>query len=121
MSHKASKPRATLVPDHVNDKPCTFLKHKSGAGVAGNRERLARIFNFGLPRSSTFSPATLRKNLGAKVESIVRFVSIRRKRSAGKLSSASFARSRSSADAIDSQRAEAIEDCIEFLNSSSSL
>jgi hypothetical protein len=43
------------------------------------------------------------------------------RKSSRKVTSSSLPRSRSLAEAVDSQRAEAIEDCIEFLNSSSSL
>lgn len=66
--------------------------------------------------------ASFLKNIGTKVASALNFLSnSNRKRSSRKVSSASLARSRSYAETIhDSQRAEAIEDCIEFLNSSSS-
>ncbi|XP_012087900.1 josephin-like protein [Jatropha curcas] len=117
MSCKASK-RVSFSPD-VHEKPI-FHKNEGGIRVTANRKRVTGIFSFRLHRSSKFSPARLLRRLGAKVVRAVRFISIRRK-SSRKVSSASLARSRSLADAIDSQRAEAIEDCIEFLNSSSSL
>ncbi|KAF9665175.1 hypothetical protein SADUNF_Sadunf16G0094700 [Salix dunnii] len=119
MSGMASK-RLSLGPDHVNDKPAILFKHGSGTRVAGNRKKIAGIFTFRLPRTSKVSPARLLKRLRAKVARVIRFVSMRRK-SSRKVTSSSFPRSRSVVAAVDSQRAEAIEDCIEFLNSSSSL
>ncbi|KAL9374307.1 hypothetical protein Peur_033927 [Populus x canadensis] len=118
MSRKASK-RLSFSPDE-NDKPTIFLKHGSGTRVGGNRKKIAGIFSFRLPRTSKFSPARLLRRLGAKVARALRFVSMGRK-SSRKVTSSSLPRSRSLAEAVDSQRAEAIEDCIEFLNSSSSL
>ncbi|GFY93190.1 hypothetical protein Acr_08g0015860 [Actinidia rufa] len=56
---------------------------------------------------------------GARIARAMCFVSTRR--SSRKVSSSSLMRSRSCAETIDSHRAEAIEDCIEFLYSSSSL
>ncbi|KAK9289872.1 hypothetical protein L1049_008033 [Liquidambar formosana] len=118
MSRKASK-RVSFSPD-VNDRPKIFFKHSSGVKLAGNRKRVARICSFRIPKGSEFSPARFLWRLGAKVARALRFVSMRR-RSSRKVCSSSLARSRSYADPIDSHRAEAIEDCIEFLNSSSSL
>ncbi|CAI0424333.1 unnamed protein product [Linum tenue] len=61
------------------------------------------------------------RRLGAKVARVLRFVSLRRKSRKSPPPPPSYLpRSRSLADAVDSQRIEAIEDCIEFLNSSSS-
>ncbi|KAJ6871316.1 josephin-like protein [Populus alba x Populus x berolinensis] len=118
MSRRASK-RLSFSPD-VNDKPTIFLKHGGGTRVGGNRKKIAGIFSFRLPRTSKFSPARLLRRLGAKVARVLRFVSMGRK-SSRKVTSSSLPRSKSLAEAVDSQRAEAIEDCIEFLNSSSSL
>ncbi|KAJ9180601.1 hypothetical protein P3X46_008820 [Hevea brasiliensis] len=118
MSCKANK-RVSFCPD-VQEKPIFSSKHGGGIRVAANRKRVAGIFSFRLLRSSKCSPARILRRLGAKVARVLRLVSMKRK-SSRKVSSASLTRSRSLADAIDSQRAEAIEDCIEFLNSSSSL
>ncbi|KAK2657252.1 hypothetical protein Ddye_010304 [Dipteronia dyeriana] len=122
MSSKASK-RVSFSPD-VYDKPTVYLKHGGGCSgrAAGNRKRVVvGIFSFRLPRSSrSFSPARLLERLGAKVVRAFRCVSLR-KRSSRKVSSSTLVRSRSLAESIDSHRAEAIEDCIEFLNSSSSM
>ncbi|EOY07275.1 hypothetical protein QUC31_011437 [Theobroma cacao] len=123
MSRRTSK-RVSFSPD-VNERPTILLKHGGSTGrTRGNRRRVvAGIFTFRLVRSSRFSPARLLRRLGAKVARALRFVSMRRNSNSHKVSSSSsnLARSRSLAESIDSHRAEAIEDCIEFLNSSSSL
>ncbi|KAE8099249.1 hypothetical protein FH972_017246 [Carpinus fangiana] len=119
MSRKASK-RVSFSPD-VNDKPTMFLKHGGGTRVSGGRKRVIGIWTFRLPKESELiSPVKFLQSLRAKVVTAIRFISMRR-RSSRKVSS-SLVRSRSVSDPIiDSHRAEAIEDCIEFLNSSSSL
>ncbi|KAM3689742.1 hypothetical protein ACB098_09G071800 [Castanea mollissima] len=118
MSRKASK-RVSFSPD-VNDKPAIFLKHSGGTRVAGGRKRVIGIWSFSrLPKDSEFSPVKFLERLQAKVVGTIRLMSLRR--SSSRKVSSSLARSRSVSDPIDSHRAEAIEDCIEFLNSSSSL
>ncbi|KAK9196045.1 hypothetical protein WN943_004173 [Citrus x changshan-huyou] len=115
-----SSKRVTFSPD-VNEKPTVFLKHGGSARAAWNRKRVVvGIFSFRIPRDSGFSPARLLRHLGAKVTRALRFVSTK-KRSSRKVTSSTLARSRSLAESIESHRAEAIEDCIEFLNSSSSM
>ncbi|KAJ6742272.1 JOSEPHIN-LIKE PROTEIN [Salix viminalis] len=118
MSRKASK-RVSFSPD-VNDKPTIFLKHGGGTRGGGNRKKIAGTLAFRLPRTSKFSPARLLRGLSAKVARVLRFVSMRRE-SSRTVTPSGLPRSRSLAEAVDSQRAEAIEDCIVFLNSSSSL
>ncbi|XVE76518.1 hypothetical protein DITRI_Ditri12bG0180100 [Diplodiscus trichospermus] len=118
MSIRTSK-RVSFSPD-VNERPQMFLKHGGSGRTRGNRRRVVvGIFTFRLVRSS-FSPARLLRHLGARVARALRFVSVRRN-SSRKVSSSKLPRSRSLAESIDSHRAQAIEDCIEFLNSSSSL
>ncbi|KAG2690807.1 hypothetical protein I3760_09G206800 [Carya illinoinensis] len=118
MSRNASK-RVSFSPD-VNDKPSIFPKHGGGTRVAGGRKRVIGIWTFRLPKdSSGFSTVDFLQRLQVKVVRAIRFMSMRR-RSSRKVSS-SLVRSRSVSDPIDSHRAEAIEDCIEFLNSSSCL
>ncbi|XP_065854146.1 josephin-like protein [Euphorbia lathyris] len=118
MSSNKALRRVNFSPD-AQENPTVLLKHGNG-----NRKRVAAgIFTFRLPKtSSNYSPARILRRLGAKVSRVVRLVAMRRKQSSSrKVSSASsLTRSRSVADALDSQRAEAIEDCIEFLNSNSS-
>ncbi|KAM6550703.1 hypothetical protein CsatB_000511 [Cannabis sativa] len=77
-----------------------------------------------------YSPmSSFLRNLRAKVAKAIRLVSNKR-RSSGKVSASSssslsssnnLTRCRSVSDPMDSHRVEALEDCIEFLNSSASL
>lgn len=123
----------------VNDNQPVISKHynKQGYGYGGtkvsrgNKKQVntssGTWTSFRIPKSSSsssgFSAMRFLKRVGAKVAKAFRLIS-RRKKCSRKVSSASLtlARSRSYAETLDdSQRAEAIEDCIEFLNSSSSL
>ncbi|GAV68522.1 hypothetical protein CFOL_v3_12025 [Cephalotus follicularis] len=118
MSRKASM-RVSFSPDTL-DKPTIYLKHGGSRSQAGNRSRVtAGIFILRLPRSPRLSPARVLRHLGAKVAGALQFVSMRR--SSCKVSSSNLTRSHSLAESTESHRAEAIEDCIQFLNSSSSL
>ncbi|KAL0344477.1 UNVERIFIED_CONTAM: hypothetical protein Sradi_4279000 [Sesamum radiatum] len=99
----------------------TIHSNNNGANikVGGNKKKvMLKIWIFKLPKGSRFSPVSFFKQIGAKVVGALPLLSTRR-RCSRKVSSASLARSRSYAETLDSQRAEAIEDCIEFLNSSS--
>ena len=115
MSKRASK-RVNFSPD-VNEKPTMLLKQGGGSRVSRQRKRVAVIWSFRLLRSSSFSPVRFLRRLGDRVVRALRFMSMRR-RSSRRVSSSSLTRSRSLVDPIDSHRAEAVEDCIEFLNSS---
>ncbi|XP_028773795.1 uncharacterized protein LOC114730856 [Neltuma alba] len=92
--------RVCFSPD-VNEKSTVFLKHDGEGG--------------------SLSPVSFLLRLGEKMMAgAMKVVSIRR-RSSRKVSSSTMVRSRSlSAGSSDSHRAEAVEDCIEFLHSSSS-
>nr|KYP62927.1 hypothetical protein KK1_017487 [Cajanus cajan] len=108
--------RVSFSPD-VNEKPTMFLKH----GVLGNRKRVIGNWSFSrFPKDPLLSPVRFLLRLGAKVASSIRVVSMGR-RSSRKVSSSTLVRSRSFSDPNDSSyRAKAVEDCIEFLHSSSS-
>ncbi|ESW12373.1 hypothetical protein PHAVU_008G106800 [Phaseolus vulgaris] len=123
MSRKSK--RVCFSPD-VNDKPTIFLKHghcgednNDGGRVSRNRMRITRTCTFRLHMDTNSSPVRLLLRLGEKVASAIRNVSVRR-RSSRKVSSSTLVRSRSLSDLTDSHRAETVEDCIEFLHSSSS-
>ncbi|KAK7339840.1 hypothetical protein VNO77_20526 [Canavalia gladiata] len=120
MSRKSK--RVCFSPD-INDKPTIFLKHGGGGGDGGkisrNMKRITGIGSFRLPIDTKLSPIRFLVRLGAKVASAIRDVSVRR-RSSRKVSSSTLVRSRSLSDLTDSHRAETVEDCIEFLHSSSS-
>ncbi|KAJ1396134.1 hypothetical protein SESBI_32766 [Sesbania bispinosa] len=100
-----------------------FLKQVSvgcsGDRVLGDKKRIVGTWTFRLPKDPMFSPVRFLQQLGAKVASVVRVVAIKR-RSSRKVSSSTLVRSRSLSDPTDSHRAKAVEDCIEFLHSSSS-
>lgn len=111
--------RVSFSPD-VN-KPTIYLKQGGGTRAKGNRKKVVvAILSFRLPKSSRCSPVRFLKRIGAKVARALQYVSMR-KRASKKVSSSTLARSRSLAESIESHRAEAIEDCIEFLNSSASM
>ncbi|ESQ36170.1 hypothetical protein EUTSA_v10009101mg [Eutrema salsugineum] len=77
-----------------------------------------------LPRKTEVTAARLIKHIGCKFAKGLRLVVMRKKRKSppSKVSSSSSGRSQPSIIPIsnDSHRSEAIEDCIEFINSSSS-
>ncbi|XP_060202026.1 uncharacterized protein LOC132630471 [Lycium barbarum] len=111
--------RVSFSPDQVHDQNNFYFKKKPSSSSNWNSSLQKSSSS-----SSEFSMASFLKNIGTKVNSALNFLSnSNRKRSSRKVSSsASLARSRSYAETFhDSQRAEAIEDCIEFLNSSSCL
>ncbi|KAK4268644.1 hypothetical protein QN277_025264 [Acacia crassicarpa] len=92
--------RVCFSPD-VDDKSTAFSKHSGDA---------ARL-----------SPVSFLLRLGEKVMAEAMKVVSMRRRSSRKVSSSAMIRSRSlSVGSSDSHRAEAVEDCIEFLHSSSS-
>ncbi|KAL9150517.1 hypothetical protein ABFS82_12G172900 [Erythranthe guttata] len=94
-----------------------------GGGGGGNN----KIWIFKLPKGSSRVVGGFLRQIGAKVAKAAMplMSSNRRRRSCSTKvavsSSAALGRSRSyAAETLDSQRAQAIEDCIQFFNSSSS-
>ncbi|KAE8697715.1 Sulfoquinovosyldiacylglycerol 2 [Hibiscus syriacus] len=122
MSRRTSK-RVSFSPN-VGERPTMFIKH-GGSGTttmtSGNKRRVVvGIFTFRVVESLSFSPASILRRVGAKVTGALRFISIRGNNSSSrKVYASKMSRSRSLAESVESHRAEAIEDCIEFLNSSS--
>lgn len=114
--------RVNFSPDYVHDQinPTNFYFKKKSSSSSTWNSRLQKSSSYS---SSSSYVASFVKNIGTKVASALNFFSnSNRKRSSRKVSSStSLARSRSYAETsiYDSQRAQAIEDCIEFLNSSS--
>ncbi|CAI9782403.1 unnamed protein product [Fraxinus pennsylvanica] len=112
-------PRVRFIP--ANEKPPICHKHGGGTKVGGNKKVII-LWSFRPVKSLGFSPVRFFRGIGAKMARALQFVSTRKRYSRKvSLSSLTLAGSRSYAENLDSQRAEAIEDCIEFLNSSSSL
>lgn len=117
--------RVNFSPDHFHDQinPSNFYFKKKPSCSSNWNSRVQKSY------SSSSYVASFVKNIGIKVASALNFLSNsnRKKRSSRKVSSSSttttsLTRSSSYAQTLiyDSQRAQAIEDCIEFLNSSSS-
>lgn len=118
MSRQASK-RVSFSPDVYDNKPIMYLKQGGGTRVGGTRSRATGIWAFRLLKDPKplSAPVRFLRGLRAKVARVMSA----RKRSSRKVSSSNLTRSRSVSDPIESHRAEALEDCIEFLNSASSL
>ncbi|CAI9301074.1 unnamed protein product [Lactuca saligna] len=95
-----------------------FCEANSSKKVDGNGTKVAGSCRF-LPERSELSPIKCIKHLADKMIAVVRFIGAR-KRSCRKVTSSGTPKQPTVAS-IDSQRAEAIDDCIEFINSSSSL
>ncbi|KAL1193832.1 hypothetical protein V5N11_031959 [Cardamine amara subsp. amara] len=126
MSRRACK-RVSFNPNpEATDEPI-FPKHGGLNSSHHSRRRvvLVGIFSFGL-RSSPAARKFIQR-IGARVAKTLRLISFRRnptdKTSSFLLSSSSsvYMKRSKSVNETESHRAEAIEDCIEFLNSSSSL
>ncbi|GMN47920.1 hypothetical protein TIFTF001_017081 [Ficus carica] len=93
-----------------DESSCSHKRVNSTGGVWGLR----------LPKESKYySPVEFLRSLRAKFARAICLAS--KRRSSGKVSASNLTRCRSVSDPIDSHRAEALEDCIEFLNSSASL
>ncbi|TQD87781.1 hypothetical protein C1H46_026633 [Malus baccata] len=117
--------RVSFSPD-VNDKPILYLKQAGGIGgtrVGGSRSRVTGIWTSRLHKNTqVFStPIKLLRTLRAKVATAVCILSARKRTSRKVSSSNHLIRSRSVSDPMESHRVEALEDCIEFLNSAASL
>ncbi|XP_017982419.1 PREDICTED: josephin-like protein [Theobroma cacao] len=101
-----------------NNKVNASAMQKSDNKAAGNRG-VTRSCGFMLCKRSKFSPVRFLKHLGGKVAKGLHVVSMRI-RPSPKVSSSS-GRSKPFVTPVDSHRSAAIEDCIEFINSSASL
>ncbi|OMO84269.1 hypothetical protein CCACVL1_10914 [Corchorus capsularis] len=93
---------------------------KSDTKAAGNK-KVTRTCGFMLCRRSEFSPARFLKHLGGKVAKGLHVMSRRIRPFPKVTSSSSSGRSKPFVTPVDSHRNAAIEDCIEFINSSASL
>ncbi|KAK9280600.1 hypothetical protein L1049_014294 [Liquidambar formosana] len=95
------------------EKMTVHNRQSSSNRVTGKSPRFAGSCRFRLPKTSGFSRERFFKHLGNKVAAALCCVPMRRRPST-KVSS-----SGRSATPVDSHRSKAIEDCIEFINSSS--
>uniref|UniRef100_A0A5B7BS39 Putative josephin-like protein n=1 Tax=Davidia involucrata TaxID=16924 RepID=A0A5B7BS39_DAVIN len=107
---------------NTDDKTTVFHKQNSGNRVSRNSttKRFTGNCRLRLPRRSELSPVRFLKRLGHKVVVALHLVS-KRRRSSSSPKVSSSGKSKPFVAPIDSHRAEAIDDCIEFINSSSSL
>ncbi|KAM0991431.1 hypothetical protein ACFX13_009983 [Malus domestica] len=123
MSTRASR-RVSFSPD-VNEKPIMYLKQGSGGGsrVGGSRSRVTGIWTFRLLKDTQVlsTPIKLLRTLRTNMARAVCIMSARKRTSRKVSSSNHLTRSRSVSDPMESHRVEALEDCIEFLNSAASL
>ncbi|XWS71594.1 hypothetical protein CRYUN_Cryun03dG0151500 [Craigia yunnanensis] len=101
-----------------NNKANGSVIQKSSTRAAGNRG-VTRSCGFLRCKRSEFSPVRFLKHLGGKVAKVLHVVYMRI-RPSPKVSSSS-GRSKPFVTPVDSHRNAAIEDCIEFINSSASL
>ncbi|CAL0329565.1 unnamed protein product [Lupinus luteus] len=97
---------------NFNEKQTMFLNHNGVDGSNGDRALRNK-------KNPSLSPIRFLQKLGTKVVSAVRDFSTKR-RSSRKVSSSSFVRSSSLSHPSESHHAKYVEDCIEFLHSSSS-
>ncbi|KAL4557878.1 hypothetical protein LXL04_036072 [Taraxacum kok-saghyz] len=111
--------RVSFSPD-IDDMPSPppplyFTKH--GDDRISTTEPMMSIWTFRPPKRSGFSAMRFLGRIKAKFAKALGFVSSSRSSSS---CNCSLERSKSYVEALDSHRAQAIEDCIQFLNSSSS-
>ncbi|KAG2669984.1 hypothetical protein I3843_14G062200 [Carya illinoinensis] len=96
-----------------NTYPYSYYKQNYSRRVSGN-SGFTRHYRFKLPKGSKL-PIKFFKDLADKVVRALRSVSMRKRHSPKDYSSV---RSKPYVAPVDSHRTEAIEDCIEFINSS---
>ncbi|XP_071916771.1 josephin-like protein [Coffea arabica] len=111
--------RANNVGSHatVHQKPAAELQKQKSCKKEDNTPRCTRSCKFRLPRKKELSPLKYLKHIGGKMFAVLQMMSPRR--CSPKVTSSE--RAKPSVAPVDSHRAEAIDDCIEFINSSSSL
>ncbi|KAH7837232.1 hypothetical protein Vadar_011409 [Vaccinium darrowii] len=121
MSARSSG-RVSFKPD-TNEKTRTSHKQSAKRSVSGetNGGFPTTSCRFRIPRRSELSPLRLLRRIGDTVAAALRFVSIRRRRRSFPNNACSSGRSNPSIAPLDAYRAEAINDCIEFINKSCSL
>ncbi|KAJ0020086.1 hypothetical protein Pint_32580 [Pistacia integerrima] len=100
-------------------KETLICKRNYVSKVAGNKRCASGSCGIKLPKRSELSPVRFLKHLSSKIAKGLCFSSLWEKHSPTAVSSSG--RSKQSVIPVDSHRTEAIEDCIEFINSSSSL
>lgn len=122
MSLKDS-PGVNLKPEFEAKTSSNLQKQSSRkSGSNGIRTKCTGTCKFRLPKRPELLPMRYVQHIGRKVSLLMRFISSRGRGTTKKEGvSSSSGRAKPFVTPIDSHRAEAIDDCIEFINSSSSL
>ncbi|XVF46691.1 hypothetical protein PTKIN_Ptkin03bG0048200 [Pterospermum kingtungense] len=125
MSTKASNKANQKKGNNNNKANGSVIQKPSTTMAAGNR-RVTMGCGFMRCKRPKFSPERFFKHLGSKVAKGLHVVSKRIRPSPPKVSSSSSSssssgRSKPFVTPVDSHRSAAIEDCIQFINSSASL
>ncbi|KAL2508308.1 josephin-like protein [Forsythia ovata] len=103
--------------DAADTKTTMFCKQNSCKKVKDEKRiNCIKSCSFRVPNSSSMKYL---RNLGGKMTAVLRKSD--KKKGCPKVTSSTSEKSKPSVAPVDSQRAEAIDDCIEFINSSSSL
>ncbi|KAG7949523.1 hypothetical protein I3843_13G067100 [Carya illinoinensis] len=102
--------------DRTRTTPYSSCKQDCSKRVSSENSGSTTHCRFKLPKGSKL-PMRFLKQLAAQVVRTLHSASIRRRHSPN---DSSLGRSKPFVAPVDSQRTEAIEDCIEFINSSSS-
>ncbi|KAL4332044.1 hypothetical protein GQ457_07G042250 [Hibiscus cannabinus] len=114
-TNKVSQKRGT-------NKPNGSVMQKSNTTMAAGKVTVTRSCGYMRCRTSEFLPVRFLKHLGGKAAKGLHVVSMRIRPSPKvSSSSSSLGRSKPIVTPADSHRTAAIEDCIEFINSSASL
>ncbi|PON44557.1 hypothetical protein TorRG33x02_330510 [Trema orientale] len=112
--------------EHTEEKSFLYHKQNSGRRPVGESKRFGGSSDrFQLPKgpSGFMSPIRLLKHFAGEVARVLCMVSAgtRTRRSSASGKKSSSARSKPFVAPLDSHRMEAIEDCIQFINSSCTL
>ncbi|KAE8711482.1 hypothetical protein F3Y22_tig00110290pilonHSYRG00003 [Hibiscus syriacus] len=111
---------STKLSQKKGSKANGSIIQKSNTGAAGNKGISGSwSCGFMLRKRLKFSPVRFLRHLGGKVSKVLHEVSMKI-RPSHKVSSSS-GRSKPFVTTVDAHRTAAIEDCIEFINSSASL
>lgn len=117
MSAATSNGKASVGSDATSEKPKAEFQKQKSFKREENTPRCTRSCKFRIPRRNELSPLKYLKHLGEKMAAMLQMMSPRR--CSPKVTSSE--RAKPCVAPVDSHRAEAIDDCIEFINSSSSL
>lgn len=141
VSNPIQKPNSTTANRIISNKSCngicglrgsnqvscipsinkeTTLRKHSVRKVTANK-RSTGTCGIRLPKKPEFSPVRLLKHLRGKMAKGLSSVSLRKRNTGTTPAVSSSGRSKPYVIPVDTHRSEAIEDCIEFINSSSSL